>query len=80
LTLFTGDREPNISDWRAKHSATSTFRFDAIKSGPPILPDTAGHLALASEESDRLPSQPIPTADQTLPMQEIGKHNRLRIP
>src|SRR5271154_6816408 len=45
LEIFTGVREPNITDWRRRTfgDLTSAFRFRQAQMKPPVLPDTSGH-------------------------------------
>ncbi len=80
LEVFTGVREPNITDWRRKTfgDLTSAFRFNDARSQAPVLPDTAGPLVLARHGAANLPKPTLPAADQPFPEQEKG--NRRRVP
>lgn len=80
LEVFTGVREPNITDWRRKTfgDLTSVFRFDEPRSAPPVLPDTSGPLKLAHDEVVQLPKPVIATKDQKFPAQEKGSRKRVR--
>ena len=80
LEVFTGVREPNITDWRRKTfgDLTSVFRFDEPRSVPPVLPDTSGPLKLAHDEVVQLPKPVIATKDQKFPAQEKGSRKRVR--
>jgi len=79
LEVLTGVREPNISDWRRQTfgDLTAAFRFDSATATLPPLPDTAGPLALATEQAARLPHPEAPRSDQTLPLQEKGARNHI---
>jgi len=79
LEVFTGVREPNISDWRRKTfgDLTSAFRFHQKRAQPPVLPDTGGILSAAKYTASSLPSPALPAADQALPRQEQGRRNHV---
>jgi phospholipase C len=79
LEAFTGVRETNITDWRRQTfgDLTSAFRMKAARSNPPVLPDTAGILALAKYAAANLPKLVLPAGDQQTPQQEKGRRNRL---
>ena len=79
LERITGVREPNISDWRRSTFGdfTSVFRFDDVKAGPPVLPDTSGPLTVARDEASQLPKPPFPGAGQPTPVQETGSRRRI---
>ena len=80
LETFTGVRETNITDWRRQTfgDLTSAFRLKAARSAPPVLPDTAGHLALAKYAAANLPKLVLPAGEQQqTPQQEKGHRNRL---
>jgi phospholipase C len=78
LEEFTGVRELNISDWRrqAFGDLTSALRFHHAEKKPPILPDTAGELAMARYSAHNLPRPVLPTTEQSFPVQEKGKRRR----
>jgi phospholipase C len=79
LERITGVREPNISDWRRTTFGdfTSVFRFDAEMAKPPVLPDTAGPLVVARNETTQLPKPVITGGTQTVPVQEQGTRQRV---
>ncbi len=79
LEVFTGVREPNISEWRrgAFGDLTSAFRFAGGGSAPPVLPDTSGFLSLARYGAENLPKPAIPRGEQAPPEQEQGSRKRL---
>ncbi|MEO6829813.1 MAG: alkaline phosphatase family protein, partial [Acidobacteriaceae bacterium] len=79
LELFTGVREPNISDWRRQTfgDLTSPFRFHHADNKPPTLPSTAGRLNRALYEAAHLPLPSIPGEDQHFPKQEKGSRKRV---
>ena len=81
LEVFTGVREPNISQWRRQTfgDLTSAFRFDDAKAAPPALPDTSGPLTLAHAAVIELPGPAVPTTDQPMPVQEKGSRKRLPV-
>jgi phospholipase C len=78
LEVFTGVREPNISDWRRKTfgDMTSAFRFDATPGKPPALPNASAALEAVRMTIDKLP-KPTPLAEKTLPTQESGTRKRV---
>jgi phospholipase C len=76
----TGVKEPNITPWRRQTfgDLTSAFRFtDPAENTPPNLPDTSAHLLQARLETLTLPKPPIPTSDQSAPVQEKGDRKRV---
>jgi phospholipase C len=79
LEVFTGVREPNISDWRRRTfgNLTSAFRFRQTPLQPPVLPDTSGTLSFAKYGAANLPNPVLPGGEQTAPKQEKGKRNRV---
>ncbi|MGH9663465.1 MAG: alkaline phosphatase family protein, partial [Bryobacteraceae bacterium] len=79
LEIFTGVREPNISDWRRQTfgDLTSAFRFgEQAGTKPPALPDTSSSLTLARYTSANLPKPVLPGGDQQPPTQEKGDRKR----
>ncbi|HEX4349876.1 MAG TPA: alkaline phosphatase family protein, partial [Verrucomicrobiae bacterium] len=76
---ITGVTEPNITPWRRQTfgDLTAAFRFDAEKSAPPKLPETAEALAQANLEATTLPPPVLPSADQSIPVQEKGRRKRV---
>jgi len=80
LEVFSGVREPNISDWRRKTfgDLTSAFRFHQKRGQPPVLPDTSGILSAAKYTASNLPSPALPAAHQSVPRQEQGRRNHVR--
>ena len=75
LEIFTGVKEPNISNWRRQTfgDLTSAFRFgDEAGQKPPLLPDTTSSLTLARYTSTNLPKPALPGSEQQLPKQETG--------
>jgi phospholipase C len=72
LEVFTGVREPNISDWRRSTfgDLTETLQFSKPQHKAPLLPDTAGILNLAKYEAATFPLPQIPKEEQHLPTQE----------
>jgi phospholipase C len=79
LEIFTGVREPNITDWRrsAFGDLTSAFRFGHPEKKPPVLPDTTGLLSMARYGSIHLPQPALPDKEQKLPLQEKGHRHRV---
>jgi len=79
LELFTGVREPNISDWRRRTFGdfTSAFRFGHENLRFPRLPDTATLLATAEKEVADNPAPTLPGANQKLPHQARGSKPRV---
>jgi phospholipase C len=79
LEVFTGVREPNISEWRRRTfgELTSAFRFRETRVEPPVLPDTSGTLSLARFGAFNLPNPVLPTSEQTPPTQEKGSRHRV---
>jgi phospholipase C len=75
LEKVTGVEAPNISAWRRKTfgDLTSAFRFRGRSAAPPVLPDTAGNLALAQYEAATLPAPVVPGAQQVPPVQAPGR-------
>jgi phospholipase C len=71
--------ESNITPWRRQTfgDLTAAFRFDAEKSAPPKLPETAEALAQANLEATTLPPPVLPSADQSVPIQEKGRRKRV---
>ena len=80
LEVFTGVREPNISDWRRKTfgDLTSALRFRDANFKPPVLPDTTGVLSLAKYSAASLPKPAFPQAEQSMPKQEPGSKKRVK--
>jgi phospholipase C len=78
LEVFTGVREPNISDWRRRTfgDLTSAFRFRDTLGKAPVLPDTSGTLSLARYAAANLPNPALPGSEQAPPKQEKGSRNR----
>jgi phospholipase C len=79
LEQFTGVREENISAWRRQTfgDLTAAFRFDDDKAGQPTLPGTGGIQEAALYEVSHLPKPVLPTANQTMPVQEKGPRKRV---
>ena len=79
LELFTGVREPNISDWRRSTfgDLTSAFRFRHANRAAPRLPDTSGRLSLAMYSSSCLPKPAFPSTNQKVPAQESGERRHV---
>ena len=79
LELFTGVREPNISDWRRRTfgDLTAAFRFGDAPAKPPVLPGTGDMLRHVREIAGTLPPPPIPQAEQALPLQKKGVRKRV---
>lgn len=79
LEVVTGVPAPNISNWRRKtvSDLTGAFSGPNYDPAPPVLPDTAGALTLASYTTT-LPLPAIPGADQTFPVQEHGHRPHTR--
>jgi phospholipase C len=78
LEVFTGVREPNISEWRRRTfgDLTSAFRLRHASDKPPILPGTTASLQLARYTAANLPAPSILGRDQRLPEQERGSRKR----
>ena len=78
LEVFTGVREPNITDWRRKTFGNfiKALRFQAALSPAPVLPDTGGLVTLAKFAASNLPKPTLPNSDQQMPVQEKGRRNR----
>jgi phospholipase C len=79
LEVFTGVREPNISDWRRRTfgDLTAAFRLRDARSAPPVLPNTAGLLSLAKYEAANLAKPMFPGGEQQAPVQERGPRKRV---
>jgi phospholipase C len=80
LEQLTGVKEPNISAWRRSTfgNLTSPFRFRDAVAHPPVLPDTAGHLAAARYSVTNLPKPGLPEGGpQEIPQQERGSRKRI---
>jgi phospholipase C len=79
LEVFTGVREPNISQWRrnAFGDLTAALRLKDKPANAPVLPDTSGILSLARYSAANLPKPVIPSGEQEVPRQEKGNRNRL---
>jgi phospholipase C len=79
LEGFTGVRETSISDWRRQTfgDLTSVLRVREAQSKPPVLPDTSGPLTVARFGAANLPKPVFPEAEQSLPVQEKGRRNRV---
>jgi phospholipase C len=83
LERITGVREPNISAWRRSTfgDLTSPFRYFSAIAQPPVLPDTAGHLAAARYTSTNLPKPGLPEGGaQQMPQQASGSRKRVPAP
>jgi phospholipase C len=79
LEIFTGVREPNISEWRRRTfgNYTKALRFQGAQSAAPVLPDTSGTVALSKFAASNLPKPVLPTGNQQVPVQEKGRRNRI---
>jgi phospholipase C len=79
LEIFTGVREPNVTEWRRRNfgDLTSPFRFGHAERKPPVLPDTSGPLTLARYTSTHMPLPALPDRNQSLPAQEKGQRHRV---
>jgi phospholipase C len=77
--VVTGVPATNISAWRRKTVSdfTGAFNGPGYDPSPPVLPDTAGELQLASYTST-LPLPPIPGANQVFPVQPRGHRRHTR--
>ena len=75
LEVFTGVREPNITNWRRRTfgDMTATLRLSGARSKAPTLPDTTGPLQLAEYEATFLPKPALPGRDQQPPVQESAR-------
>jgi len=80
LELFTGVREPNLTEWRRRTfgDLTSVFRLGSAQGRPPVLPDTSGPLTAARYRSANLPQPAMPSQDQKHPVQEKGQRRRVK--
>jgi phospholipase C len=79
LEIFTGVREPNISDWRRKTfgNYTKALRFQGAQSAAPLLPDTSATVTLSKFAAFNLPKPAFPEGNQKVPVQEKGRRNRI---
>lgn len=77
--VVTGVPATNISAWRRQTVSdfTGAFNGPGYDPEPPVIPDTAGELALANYTST-LPLPPIPGANQTFPVQPRGDRRHTR--
>jgi phospholipase C len=77
--VVTGVPAANISAWRRKtvSDLTGAFSGPGYNPEPPVIPDTAGELALASYTS-KLPLPPFPGANQSFPVQHPGHRRHTR--
>ncbi len=76
---ITGVRELNITAWRRRTfgDLTAAFRFHSAETTFPQLPDTVKALALAEEQSARLPRPKPPRDSQIPPIQEQGRRRQV---
>ena len=79
LELFTGVKEPNITDWRRRTFGdfTSALRFGDKDLRFPRLPDTTALLAAAEQEVADNPAPTLPGANQTVPRQARGSKRHI---
>jgi phospholipase C len=79
LEVVTGVASPNISAWRRRTTSdlTGAFAGQKYEPTPPVLPDTAGALNLATFTS-KLPLPEFPGAKQSFPTQEPGRRPHTR--
>lgn len=75
----TGVPAAGISAWRRKtvSDLTGAFSGQGFDPKPPVFPDTAGELQLASYTS-KLPLPPVPGASQSFPVQPRGHRPHTR--
>ena len=75
LELWTGVKEPNISNWRREVSGdlTNCFDFAHPDWSIPVLPDTATLRKQADARDKKLPSPTAPApGEQVAPVQDPG--------